>query len=63
MFLEMPRDLRSIRIDKAMNDFIQGYIDDHPELGYRSVTHFIEEKLREEIKRIKEEEKNYSREK
>ncbi|MBN2150822.1 MAG: hypothetical protein JW839_05240 [Candidatus Lokiarchaeota archaeon] len=51
----MTRETYSLRIDKGIADFIERYIDEHEELGYHSVREFVEEKLRDEIKRIQQE--------
>ncbi|MFX0103640.1 MAG: hypothetical protein ACFFCS_29025 [Candidatus Hodarchaeota archaeon] len=53
--------MHSTRTDEAKCDFIQGDIADHTERGCRSTTHFIEEKLRDDIKRIRGKEKDYSK--
>ena len=53
----MARESFSLKIDKGIAAFIQQYIDAHAELGYHSVRAFVEEILRDEIKRLQERQK------
>lgn len=45
----------TLKISKEMADIIQRYIDRHPELGYRSVSEYITELIRTNVKEIKKE--------
>ncbi len=50
----MTRETYSLRIDKGIATFIEEYIAAHLELGYHSVREYVEEKLRDDIKRIQQ---------
>lgn len=41
-----------LKISKEMADIIQKYINKHPELGYRSISEFLNELIRDKVKKI-----------
>jgi hypothetical protein len=53
----MARGSFSSNIDKSIAAFIQQCIDAHAEPGYHPVRAFVEEKTRDEIKRLQEQQK------
>jgi len=48
----MTRDKYTLKIPLALKDVIQQFIDEHPEMGYRSVSEYLNELVRNEVKRI-----------
>ncbi len=48
----MPEEKYTLKISKALANVFQKFIEDHPELGYRSVSEFLIELIRAEAKGI-----------
>ena len=56
-YIKMGKKKYNLKINYELYEVFENYVNEHLELGYRSVSEFLNEVIREKVKEILEKEK------